>query len=101
MKPAIEINTVQDFKDLVGADDFSVTYRITTGQRKGQFRKAARANVAEVKALVKGNGNEAAAETREDKGIVVYLDHDKQGIRSFCLGELIKLIVNGQEYNFV
>lgn len=91
------IKTVSDFKRLVGASDFSVTFR----KANGQFRKAARANVAEVKTLVKGNGNEAAAETRQDKGIVVYLDRDAGGIRSFVLDTIIKLIVNEVEYNFV
>lgn len=92
----IILKTVNDFKYLVGASDFSVTFR----KANGQFRKAERANCAEVKTLVKGNGSEQAAETRQDKNIVVYFDHDAGGVRSFVLDTIIKLIVNGVEYNF-
>ena len=93
----ITLKTVNDFKRLVGESDFSVTFRKTNGQ----FRKAARANCEAVKVIVKGNGNEQAAETRQDRNIVVYLDRDAGGVRSFCLDTLIKLIVNDVEYNFV
>jgi len=92
----IILKTVNDFKYLVGASDFSVTFR----KANGQFRKAERANCEAIKALVKGNGNEQAAETRWDKGIVVYLDRDAGGVRSFVLDTMRKLIVNGVEYNF-
>jgi len=92
----ITLKTINDFKRLVGESDFSVTFR----KANGQFRRAERANCAKVKALVKGNGSEQAAETRHDKGIVVYLDHDKNGVRSFALETMRRLEINGQVYQF-
>lgn len=91
----MRINTIQDFKRLVGANDFAVTFR----KANGQFRRA-EANVAEVGQFVKGNGNEQAAETREDKGIVVYFDRGKNGVRSFSLESMRRLEVGGQVYQF-
>jgi len=96
----ITLKTVNDFKRLVGESDFSVTYRKTSGKQAGQFRKAERANCDAVKTLVKGNGNEAAAETREDRGVVVYFDREKNGIRSFALETMRRLEVGGQVYQF-
>lgn len=89
------INTVQDFKRLVGASDFSVTFR----KANGQFRRAD-ANIAEVGQFVKGTGSEEVTETREDKGIVIYFDRERNGIRSFSLESMRRLEVGGQVYQF-
>jgi hypothetical protein len=89
------INTVNDFKKLVGSDDFVVTFR----KANGQFRRA-EGNLAAVKSLVNGTGNEQAAETREDRGIVVYFDREKKAIRSFALDTMSRLEVGGQVYQF-
>ncbi|MGH9876166.1 MAG: SH3 beta-barrel fold-containing protein [Nitrososphaerales archaeon] len=98
-RPTMILNSVQDFKNFVGVKDFSVTYRKASGKEAGRFRMA-NANVAAVKQHVKGTGSESAAETRNDRGIVVYFDLDKSAIRSFALDTIIKLTVNGQTYSF-
>lgn len=90
-----EINTVQDFKNFVKDSNFFVTYR----KANGQFRRA-EANIAAVKPLVKGNGNEQATETREDRGIVVYFDREKNSVRSFVLETMRRLEVGEQVYQF-
>jgi hypothetical protein len=92
---ATVINTVNDFKHLVGSSDFAVTFR----KANGQFRRA-EGNLAAVKALVKRKGNEQAAETREDRGIVVFYEHEKKAIRSFALDTMSRLEVGGQVYQF-
>lgn len=89
------INTVNDFKRLVGDADFIMTFR----KANGQFRRA-EGNLAAVKPMVKSKGNEQAAETREDRGIVVFYDREKNGIRSFVFDTMRRLEINGQVYQF-
>lgn len=95
------INTSNDFKKLVGKDEFEVTYRKANGQFRKATGKLGVTEDSEGNQLVKGTMDEDRKAEENETGTVRYFDVEKDAYRSFKLDKVRKLkISDGQEFDF-
>lgn len=94
------INTSKDFKELVGSDEFEVTYRKSNGKFRKATGKLGVTEDSKGKQLVSGTMDEGRREEENESGVVRYFDKGKDAYRQFNLDKVITLDVDGEHFNF-